>query len=80
MPRPTRAAPYQAWLLRCWHEPGAAGPGGGWRFSLEDPHSGQRRGFASLERLVAALAHELAAMAPGPGETGDTSTCVRQAR
>lgn len=26
-----------------------------WRFRLEDPRTGQQRGFASLESLVAAL-------------------------
>jgi hypothetical protein len=30
-----------------------------WRFSLEDPRTGQRRGFASLEVLVAFLRTEL---------------------
>jgi hypothetical protein len=55
MPPPTPAAPYRAWLLRCWHERGAAGPGGGWRFSLEEPGTGVRRGFASLAALLAFL-------------------------
>ena len=30
-----------------------------WRFRLEDPHTGQRRGFANLKKLVAALEHEM---------------------
>ena len=29
-----------------------------WRASLEDPHTGARRGFASLEMLVAFLREE----------------------
>ena len=60
MPPPTPAAPYRAWLLRCWHERGAAGPGGGWRFSLEEPGTGVRRGFASLAALLAFLEATLA--------------------
>jgi hypothetical protein len=30
-----------------------------WRFSLEDPHSGQRHGFASLDELVTVLKQEM---------------------
>ena len=50
---------YCAYLLRCWQEPGS-GPGPlVWRFSLEDPHTGERRGFATWERLLAFLQAEL---------------------
>jgi len=31
-----------------------------WRFSLKDSHTGERRGFASLEALVAFLQEKLA--------------------
>jgi hypothetical protein len=31
-----------------------------WRFRLEDPRTGQRHGFASLEALVAVLEQEMA--------------------
>jgi len=50
---------YVAYLLRGWAARGddPAAPVV-WRFSLEDPHTGRRRGFASLARLVAALAEE----------------------
>ncbi len=52
---------YCAWLLRCWE---VRGPGPGppltWRCSLEDPHTGERRGFAGLEALSAFLRAELA--------------------
>ncbi len=50
---------YHAYLLRFWQERSqpltrlAA-----WRFSLEDPHTGERRGFADLEKLVAFLKSE----------------------
>jgi hypothetical protein len=40
---------YRAYLLRCWRE------ATGWRFSLEDPHTGERRGFAGPEALVGHL-------------------------
>jgi len=30
-----------------------------WRFRIEDPHTGRRRGFADLEALVAALEKEI---------------------
>jgi hypothetical protein len=53
-----------------------------WRFSLEDPHSGVRRGFASLDALVLALeaqmhvkprSTEQAGTDPRPGEQIGTS-------
>jgi rRNA maturation protein Nop10 len=52
---------YRAWMLRCWEvegdAPARALP---WQFSLEDPHTRERRGFASVESLVAFLLDELA--------------------
>jgi hypothetical protein len=55
--RPPR---YRSYLLRCWEERGRGRDGAGtWRFSLEDPHTGRRRGFASLDDLVAAVRGEL---------------------
>ncbi len=50
---------YCAWLLRCWEVRGP-GPSMSWRWSLEDPHTGERRGFAGLESLLAFLRAELA--------------------
>jgi hypothetical protein len=41
---------YHSYLLRFWEESGQS-----WRFMLENPHSGERRGFGSLEALVAFL-------------------------
>ena len=51
---------YLSFLLRCWEE-GNPQPGmpETWRFSLEDIHTGQRRGFASLEALLAYVRAEL---------------------
>ncbi len=47
---------YVAYLLRCWEEKQREeGQRRSWRFSLEDAHTGQRQGFASLEEVVAFL-------------------------
>ncbi len=35
-----------------------------WRFSLEDPHSGEKLGFADLQALIAFLQAELASDPP----------------
>ncbi|HDN80610.1 MAG TPA: hypothetical protein ENG33_09120 [Chloroflexi bacterium] len=44
---------YQAYLLRLWEErPASPGRPGIWRFSLEDPRTGQRYGFTTLEALM----------------------------
>lgn len=45
-----RAPQYHSYLLRCWSE-GL----GVWRFSVEDPHTGKRRGFTEMAALVAFL-------------------------
>jgi hypothetical protein len=53
--------PNRAYLLRCWRE-GKATPDGKprWRFSVEEVlHERHRRGFGSLEALVAFLRAEL---------------------
>jgi hypothetical protein len=34
-----------------------------WRFGLEDPRTGQRRGFVDLEMLMAALQQDMGEMA-----------------
>ena len=49
----TKQPRYLAYMLRLWR----AGSGDEltWRASLESPHTGERRGFASLEALVAFL-------------------------
>lgn len=48
--------PYTIYLLRFWvnSEREAA-----WRFSLEDPRTGARRGFATLEEMVFFLQQEI---------------------
>jgi hypothetical protein len=39
-----------------------------WRFSLQDPRTGQRHGFASLEEMVGFLRTELASNQDGPAD------------
>jgi hypothetical protein len=47
---------YLSFLLRLWRESGEEAV---WRASLEDPHTGERMGFASLEALVAFLRQQV---------------------
>jgi hypothetical protein len=54
-----------AYLLRLWREKGGATTR--WRASLEDPHSGEKLGFAHLDELVAFL-RERTGLAP-PAES-----------
>ena len=52
---------YRSYLLTFWEERGRDPDAPvAWRFRLEDPHTGQRRGFADLEALAAALRQEMA--------------------
>jgi hypothetical protein len=51
---------YRFYLLACWEERSQGSQGSTrWRLSLQDPKTSQRRGFADLEALVAALRREL---------------------
>ena len=55
-----RSPRYCAYLLRLWEECGDDREQlPTWRCSLEDPHTGDRRGFASLELLIAFLQAQL---------------------
>jgi hypothetical protein len=59
---------YQSWLLRCWVGAGPNEPAEtARRYSLEDPHTGARRGFASLSDMMAYLRSEL--------EVGGAESC-----
>ena len=58
MALPTRSSGYRSYLLRFWHEPAASPEQGAWRFMLEDPHTGERQGFADIDILVGHL-HQL---------------------
>jgi len=59
--RPPR---YRAYLLRFWQERRPPAAGSAWRFSLEDPHTGERQGFAGLEALLAYLQAEMDSNTP----------------
>ncbi len=52
---------YQSYLLRCWEEADETAELIIWRFSLQDPRSGERRGFTNLTELIIALQDELMA-------------------
>ncbi len=43
----------KSYWFKCWRENAAQDTGDIWRFSLEDPNTGKRIGFASLESLLA---------------------------
>jgi hypothetical protein len=60
------ARDYAAYLLRLWREKG--GELTRWRASLQDPHSGERVGFASLEELFVYLRRETADLPERDGE------------
>jgi hypothetical protein len=61
-----KQAPYRSYLLRLWLvvDQGQAV----WRASLENPHTGERLGFASLARLFAFLEDQTTAALIGDGE------------
>ncbi len=46
------------YMLRAWQETGQPDTPV-WRFSLEDPHTGVRRGFSTWESVWAFLAEQL---------------------
>jgi hypothetical protein len=47
---------YVGYLLRLWQV--SEGQNAVWRASLEDPHTGERRGFATLQELFTYLETE----------------------
>jgi hypothetical protein len=66
---------YKSYLLRFWLEKGNMRSSLSndesnihwhpeWRFSLEDPHSGERIGFANLEQLVCFIEQQTTLTAP----------------
>ncbi len=59
---------YLSYLLRLWQ----ASSGGElvWRASLENPHTGERRGFACLAELVACLEEEMRDRPQTPAKPG----------
>jgi hypothetical protein len=66
--RPPR---YRTYLLTLWEERGREKSAHVvWRFRLEDPRTGKRRGFATVEGLVAALEEEMREARDGPAAGG----------
>jgi len=60
---------YRAYLIRCWRDRSGSDEEHPWRFSVEEILSERRRrGFGSLEALVAFLQAEFAC---SPGESMD---------
>lgn len=55
---------YRAFLVRLWRDQ----PSAPWRAAVEDPHTGERRAFGSLEALFAYIADQAAGA--GAGEAG----------
>lgn len=69
----TQPPGYRSYLLRIWGERNDQAAVAVWRFSLEDPHTGQRHGFSSLEALAAWIRTELAGQgSAGLAEPGPT--------
>ena len=65
MAKPLRSFHYRSYMLRFWEErptsnpSGVPPPIGQWRFSLEDPHSGTRLGFANFDQLIGFLENQM---------------------
>ena len=53
---------YQAYLLRLWQDHRDGQPL--WRASLENPHTGQRLGFADLSQLFAFIQGQASSQPP----------------
>lgn len=56
---PDRPPAYRSYLLRFWEERGDRPTPPVWRFSLEDPQTAHRQGFASLTALSDWLQSEI---------------------
>lgn len=59
----------KAFWLKCWRSGATGDAVDVWRFSLEDPRTGKRVGFASLETL---LIYVKSILSTDIGEEGDT--------
>ena len=59
---PKNSLHYRAYVIRCWKERSvqAGVETAVWRFSLQDPRTNQRYGFATLEALLVSLQSDLA--------------------
>ena len=61
---------YLSYLLRLWET--ERGGEGIWCASLQDPHTGERKGFASLKDLFTFLEEEIGRARDQPTAKGDT--------
>lgn len=59
---------YRSYLLRFWQERSEQPPQASWRFSLEDPLTAHRQGFASLQALTTWLQAEMTRAQDSAGE------------
>jgi len=50
---------YRSYLLRCWEAPADGQQADRFRFSLEDPSTGEHRGFVSIRALTEFLQSSL---------------------
>ncbi len=52
---------YRSYILRCWAEHSLVedNQGGQFRFSLEDPHTGERQGFVNIQALTEFVQHPM---------------------
>jgi hypothetical protein len=66
---PKRTSSYQLYLVRCWEEYSGGAGVSVKHYSLEDPRTGQRRDFSSLEALLIALQTNLEQEARQPAWT-----------
>jgi hypothetical protein len=80
---PDALSSYRIYLLTIWKDPQGPAPDGtpdsalrqelptitGWRFFLEDPRTGQRRGFSNAVDLVAVLITEFGYGTPASDES-----------
>jgi hypothetical protein len=59
---PEEPLQYRSYVVRCWQEHSARARRETrvWRFSLQDPRTDERRGFATLEALLVFLQADLA--------------------
>ncbi len=71
MPHNHNLPGYQAYLLRFWKEQDWKTETYSWRFSLENPRTGQRQGFASLEALVSFVQATMASAQADQRETAE---------
>jgi hypothetical protein len=60
--------PYRAFLLTCWQEETAGADSHMWRFRLEEPRTGEQRGFTTLEEVMAFVQSNLIAAKDDEGD------------